>query len=158
VPRIEEQIEIAAKQADVFRFCHDGGRRAEWDEQVKGVELLTPPPIRQGTLLRVDAALAGSVFTWDGEVTGFQFPASSRVRVIDAASSSPFGQGSQLTWQLSASGNSTRFTWIWEYEPRGFIARIKDSLGGRAATQRAIKSSLNNLKAIMEGSRRTHAR
>jgi hypothetical protein len=158
VSRIEEQIDITAKQADVFRFCHDGNRRAEWDEQVKGVELLTPSPMRQGTLLRVDATSGSSVFSWDGEVIGFQFPAQSRVRVIDAASSSPFGRGSQLTWQFSASGNSTRFTWIWEYEPRGFVARIKDSLGGRAATQRAIKSSLNNLKVILEGGRRPHGR
>jgi uncharacterized membrane protein len=150
VPRIEEQIDIDARQPEVFRFVHDMGKRPEWDEQVGRVEILTPGPVRQGTLLRVDATMGGTVFTWDGEVVAYQFPNRSRVRVMDAASTSPFTQGSELSWGFSSAGAGTRFTWIWEYRLRGIIARIKNTLGGQAANQRAIRRSLRNLKEMME--------
>ncbi len=58
MPRIEQSVDITASQPEVFRFCHDVARRANWDEQVARVELLTPPPIRQGSLLRFDASQA----------------------------------------------------------------------------------------------------
>lgn len=151
MPRIEQSIDIASSQAEVFRFCHDVARRPDWDEQVARVELLTPPPIRQGSLLRFDASEAGrSVFSWDAEVVSFKFPHSSQLRVIDAASSSPFARGSQLSWQFSSVGGHTRFTWLWDYQPRGFIARILDRLGGQASTRRAIHNNLNKLKAMLE--------
>ena len=109
MPRIEASIEIAVSQAEVFRFCHDVARRPDWDEQVARVELLTPLPLRQGSLLRFDASQAGrSVFSWDAEVVSFKFPHSSQVRVIDAAFSSPFAPGSQLSWQFSSAGGLTR--------------------------------------------------
>jgi hypothetical protein len=156
VPRIEEQIDIAAIPADVFRLCHSVDSRPEWDEQVIHMELLSPPPIRSGTLLRVDARQAGrSVFSWDGEVITYQFPRSSQVRVIDVASSSPFAPGSQISWQFSSVGSSTRLTWVWDYQAQGILARIFDTLGGRASTQRAIRNSLNKLKAMVESGRRT---
>lgn len=151
MPKIEERIDIDARQAEVFRFCHDAKKRPDWDEQVTRVELLTPAPIRQGTLLRVDATSGGALFTWDGEVTSYQFPSRSQVRVMDAASTSPFARGSHLTWELGSAGTATRFTWVWEYQTRGLIPRVKDALGGRASTQRAIRNSLKNLKDLMEG-------
>ena len=154
MPQIEDTIEIAAPRADVFRFCHDISNWPDWDEQVVHVELLTPRPIRQGTLLRIDSKQGGAVFSWDAEYIRFQLPQGSRVRVIDAASSSPFGKGSELEWELSSVGSSTRFTWIWDYRPHGLIARIVDALGRRASTQKAIQRSLTNLKEMIEGGRR----
>jgi len=158
VPRIEESVDIAVGPADVFRFCHDITRRPKWDRQVVGIEMLTPLPIRQGALLRVDCKPpGGSVFTWDGEYVEFRLSMRSTLRVIDAASSSPFAAGSQLSWEFTQAGGSTRLTWVWDYRPRGFIARIRDSLGGRASTQRAIRTSLGNLKTMLEGGRRAGA-
>lgn len=155
MPQIEAHIDIAAPRADVFRFCHDVTRWPEWDEQVTRVELLTPRPIRQGTLLRIDSKHAGgAVFSWDAEYISFQLPQGSKVQVIDAASSSPFGVGSVVSWQFSPAGAGTRFTWTWNYEPRGFLARLADMLGRRASTQRAIQRSLANLKALVEAGRR----
>lgn len=156
VPIIEETTDIAAGPADVFRFCHDARSRPEWDEQVLRIEFLTPPPIRQGTLLRIDAKPAGgsTVFGWDAEVISYHFPTSSRLRVLDTALSSPFGPGSEINWEFSAVGGGTRVTWTWNYKPRGFIASIRDTLGGRAATQRAIRNSLSNLKSMIEAGRR----
>jgi len=152
MPRIKEQIEIAAARTDVFRFCHDITRRTEWDEQVAQIELLTPRPIRSGTLLRVDAKYErGAVFTWDAEYIEYHIPQNSRMRVIDAASSSPFATESQVSWEFESVGASTRFTWVWDYKSNGIIARIIDTLGRRAATQRAIRRSLVKLKKIIEG-------
>jgi uncharacterized membrane protein len=156
MPYIEEQIEIAAARADVFRFCHDITGWPEWNEQVTGVEVLTPAPVRTGTLLRIDGSSGGSVFSWDAEFVGFQMPGGSRLRVLDAAPSCPFGKGSEITWQLESVGAETRFTWKWDYKPHGFLASITDKLGGHAATQRAIKRSLDNLKAVIESGRRAH--
>jgi hypothetical protein len=155
MPRIEEHIEIAAARVDVFRFCHDVASRAEWDEQVTQIELLTSRPIRTGTLFRVDTSYSGgSVFTWDAEYVDFKLPSTSTVRVLDTAASSPFGAGSELIWEFSSVGNETRFTWIWDYRPRGFLAKIADILGRRAATQRTIKRSMANLKTLIESGRR----
>jgi hypothetical protein len=149
--RIEERIDIAAAPATVFRFCHDPTRRPDWDERVVGVELLTPKPVRRGTLIRVDAGRSGKfLFSWDAEYAEFQFPFSSTLRVLDAAPSSPFDRGSER-WQFGPAGGGTRFALAWDYRPRGFLARIADALGRRASTRRAIQHSLANLKAMIEG-------
>jgi hypothetical protein len=148
--RIEESIEIAAAPTTVFRFCHDLERRPDWDERVVGVEMLTPAPLRRGSLIRVDAGRAGQfLFSWDAEYTDYQFLSGSTLRVIDAAPSSPFKTGAE-TWQFSQSSGGTRFTLTWDYQPRGIIARIGDALGRRAATRRAIRRSLSNLQAHFE--------
>ena len=152
--RIEETIEIAAARADVFRFCHDLKNRPGWDEQIEHVELLTPQPFRQGTLLRVDGKAGGAVFSWDAEVISYQMPSVSKVRVIDAASSSAFAPGSELSWEFSQAGNGTRLKWVWDYKPYGFIASILDKLGRRASTQKAIRRSLESLKVALESGQR----
>ncbi len=155
MPRIEESIDIAAARAEVFRFCHDLASRAEWDEQVAHIELLTPRPIRRGTLFRVDSSQSGgAVFSWDAEYIEFQLPLGSMARVMDSAPSSPFASGSEISWKLNPVENGTRFTWVWDYQPSGILARIADNLGRRAATRRAIKRSLANLKTIIEEGRR----
>jgi len=148
--RIEERIEIAAAPAVLFRFCHETAHRPDWDERVEGVELLTRPPVRRGTLLRIDAGRSGQfLFSWDAEYAEFKFPHSSTLRVLDAAPSSPFDAGSE-SWQFSSVSGGTRFTLIWDYQPGGFFSRIADLLGRRASTRRAIQRSLANLKAMVE--------
>jgi hypothetical protein len=158
MPRIEEKIEIAAARVDVFRFCHDFSSWPEWFEQAVHGELLTPSPVRSGTLLRIDGDTGGSVFTWDAEYVGYQMPNGSTLRVIDAAPTCPFGAGSELNWQLESIGNETHLTWIWQYKPHGFWAGITDKLGGRSRTQRAIQRSLTNLKELIESGRRARIR
>jgi len=151
--RVEESIEIAAPPANVFRFCHELEKRPDWDVRVTRIELLTSKPVRQGTLIRVDAGRGGeALFSWDGEYTRFQYPTSSTVRVLDAAPSSPFKSGSE-TWQFSAVGSGTRLVVIWEYQPRGILSRIGDTLGGRASIRRALRRSLANLKELIESGR-----
>jgi hypothetical protein len=148
--RIEESIEIAAAPTAVFRLCHDLARRPEWDERVVGVELMTPAPVRRGSLIRIDAGRAGQfLFTWEAEYVDYQLPSGSTLKVIDAAPSSPFKVGSE-TWKFEHVGGGARFTLIWEYRPRGFFARLGDALGRRRATQNAIRRSLRNLKALCE--------
>ena len=149
MPRIQESIEINIPRADVFKFCHDIGRRPEWDEQVAHIELLSPKPIRQGTLLSIDAK-GGAVFSWDAEYVAYQFPSESKLRVLDVARTAPFGRGSELRWQFAQSGGSTRMSWVWDYKANGIIASILDMLGKRVMTRRAIKRSLANLKQVLE--------
>jgi len=148
--RIEDHIVIAAAPATVFKFCHDVAHRPEWDERVTRVQLLTSKPIRRGTLVRIDAGRSGNyLFSWDAEYVEYHFPSSSALRVIDAAPSSPFSAGTE-SWQFSSAGGGTRFAVVWEYRPRGIIARIGDVLGRRASTRRAIHRSLVNLKELIE--------
>ncbi len=150
MPRIEESIEIAAAPVAVFKFCHDVARWPEWNERVVGVELLSPKPVRRGTLLNIDAGRAGKfAFSWDAEYTEFQFPRASTLRVINAAPSSPFKAGREI-WKFDSAGGSARFSVVWDYEPRNFIARIGDALGRRAATRAAIQRSLTNVKTLVE--------
>jgi hypothetical protein len=150
MPRLVEQIEIARRPTDIFRLCHDVDRRAEWDERVTRVQVLTPKPIRSGSVVRIDMrATTGSVFGWEGEFVDYSFPSSSRVEVIDAAPSSYFVAGSEA-WLLQTSGAGTLFTLTWDYQPRGLIGRVVDALIGRGTTRRAIKQSLENLKELAE--------
>jgi len=150
VPHIEESIDIAASPANLFRFCHDTALRPKWDERVVSVELITPKPLRAGTLLSIDARHAsGPVFSWEAEYASFQFPSRSELRVIDAAPSSWFSAGSE-EWQFKSVGGGVRFALAWDYQPRGFLRRVLDKLGRRASMQRAIKRSLVNLKTMVE--------
>ncbi len=148
--RIEDHVEIAAAPSTVFRFCHDVDHRTEWDERVVGAELLSGAPVRRGTLVRIDAGRSGKfLYSWDAEYAEFQFPHNSTLKVLDAAPSSPFRSGSE-SWEFSKVGNGTRFSVVWEYQPRNFLSRVGDAVARRAATRRAIKRSLANLKALME--------
>jgi uncharacterized protein YndB with AHSA1/START domain len=151
MPKIQGQIEIDAAAADVFRFAHDAASRSKWDMRVVNMELLTPAPVRSGTLFRVDAGSGGYVsFSWEGEITAFHFPHSSTFRVMDAAPSSPFVRGSTESWEFSSTGGGTRVTISRDYKTRGFIGKVTDALGGRATAKRAIRRSLANLKRLME--------
>jgi len=148
--RIEESINIAAAPMTVFRLCHDFARRPEWDDRVVGIELITPAPVRRGSLVRIEAGRSGQfLFTWDAEYVDYQLPSGSTLKVIDAAPSSPFKSGAE-TWQFSKSADGTQFILTWEYQPRGFIARILDAVGRRSATRRAIRRSLSRLKKLVE--------
>jgi hypothetical protein len=111
MPHIEEHIDIAAPPSEVFRFCHDINHRPDWDEQVTRVELLTPPPIRQGTLLRIDARYGGgSVFSWDAEYIGFQSPLAPAVRAVGSLAPwtvvltlpGPGTTGHEVSWLVSS--------------------------------------------------------
>jgi uncharacterized protein YndB with AHSA1/START domain len=148
--RIEVSTDIAAPRAEVFRLSHDLNRRPDWDERVIGVELITPPPLRRTSLIRIDVGRSGKFkFTWEGEYVSYQMPSSSTVSVIDAAPSSPFKKGTEH-WDFSQTADGTHMTIVWEYEPRGFLSRISDTLGGRSATRNAIRRSLHNLKTLLE--------
>ena len=149
--RIEERIDVAASKTAVFKWCHDPEQRLRWDERWDAVEVLTGPPLRTGTLVRVDSCHAGwPVFSWEGEYVEFQFPRGSRLRVIDAAPSSPFQSGSEKLG-FETIGEETRVTLVWEYSPGGVIARILDALARRSVMRRAIRQSLKNLKEMAEG-------
>jgi hypothetical protein len=148
--RIEASIEIAAAPMTVFRFCHDLARWPEWNTRVVDTEMITSGPVRRGSLIRIDAGRSGQYrFTWEAEYVSYQMPGGSTLKALDVAPSSPFKSGTE-TWQLSQVAAGTRFTLIWEYEPKGFISRVTDALGGRSATQRAIRRSLKNLKTLIE--------
>jgi len=150
MPRLEEQITIARRPSDVFRLCHDMDLRAEWDERVTDVQILTHKPIRTGTVVRVDTHPAvGTLFSWEGEFVDHSFPSSSRLEVIDAAPSSYFAAGFE-EWRFETSGAGTLVKLTWDYQPRGLIGRIVDALMRRGKTHRAIKQSLENLKELAE--------
>ncbi|MCJ7738529.1 MAG: SRPBCC family protein [Anaerolineae bacterium] len=150
MPRIEEQIDIAASTTDVFHFVHNLKSRPDWDERVVGINPLSPGRVRTGTLLSIDAGRGGQyAFSWEAEYSVYQLPKTSVLRVLDTAPSSTFKSGSE-TMEFSSVGDRTRVKLIWEYEARGFLKRILDGLGGRSSTQRAIRKSLANLKAMVE--------
>ncbi len=150
MPRIEAHIDVTAGPSGSFRFCHDMDRRPQWDERVARVKVLTPKPIRRGTVVRVDARppAGGPVFSWEGEFVAYSYPSSSELEVIDAAPSSPFADGSEQ-WRFASRGEGTRITLVWEYEPRGILGRIADTLVRRRRTRRAVERSLENLKQTM---------
>jgi uncharacterized protein YndB with AHSA1/START domain len=150
MPRLKEQIEIARCPTEVFRLCHDVDRRPEWDERLMRIQVLTPKPVRSGTVVRIDTQLAtGKVFSWEGELVDYSFPSRSTVEVIDAAPSSYFVTGSE-EWRLETSNGGTVFTLAWDYSPRGLIGRIVDVLMRRGTIRRAIRQSLENLKELAE--------
>ncbi|MFW6115856.1 MAG: SRPBCC family protein [Chloroflexota bacterium] len=152
MPRIEEQIDVAARPSGAFRLCHDADRRPEWDERVGRMKVLTPKPTRRGTLVRVDGCppTGGPVFSWEGEFVAYSYPSHSRLEVLDAAPSSPFADASE-EWRFERRGEGTRVTLVWNYQPRGILGRIADTLVRRRKTRRAVQQSLENLKRALEG-------
>ena len=150
--RIQASIDVAAAPSDVFRFAHDLDRRTEWDERVVGVEMISSPPVRSGSLVRIEAGRSGQFqFTWDGEYSRYQFPSASAIQVLDAAPSSPFKSGTE-TWEFAKTVDGSRFTLTWVYQPRGVISRIRDALGRRIRSRRTIQRSMKNLKTLIEAS------
>ena len=148
--RIETSIEIAAPRLDVFRYCHNLDQRPHWDERVVGAELITSPPVRRGSLVRIEVGRAGEFdFTWDGEYIEYASPRRSMLRVLDAAPSSPFKSGTE-TWEFTKVDNGTRLSLTWEYQPSGLLSSISDVLGKRSSTRRVIQRSLKNLKSLIE--------
>ncbi len=148
---IVEKIEVGSRPRDVFRLCHDADRRPEWDERVARFRVLTPKPIRSGSLVRVDTqpATGGVVFSWEGEFVEYAYGSRSRLEVIDAARSSYFVSGSE-TWEVGRSGDGARVVFTWEYVPRGILGRIADTLVRRRQIRQAIVQSLKNLKRTAE--------
>jgi hypothetical protein len=150
MPTIEERIEIAAPTSTIFRACHDADKRPEWDVRMKRMQLITPSPIRQGTLFQADAATpGGSVFGWEGEFSEFKYPTSATLKVLDSAPSSPFKSGTE-SWRFDSMEGNTRVTLAWDYQARNFLIRILDMLVGRRTTRTAIRRSLANLKEMVE--------
>lgn len=149
--RIEEQIDVAGSPSAVFRFCHDMDRRPEWDERVTRVKIITPKPVRRGTVVRFDTppSRGGGVFSWEGEFVGYNRPSGSKLAVIDAAPSSYFADGTE-EWGFTRSGEGTRVSLTWEYKPRGIVGRVTDALVGRRSARRAVGESLANLKRMLQ--------
>jgi ribosome-associated toxin RatA of RatAB toxin-antitoxin module len=148
--RIEASIEIAAAPTTVFRFCHDLARWPEWDERVIAAKLITPAPLRRGSLVRIDAGRSGTFhFTWEAEFLDYQFPSSSTIKAYDVAPSSPF-KASTEKWAFDKAENGTRMTLTWEYKPRSLIARLMDVVMRRAGNRHAVQHSLQNLKTMIE--------
>lgn len=148
--RIKESVEIAAAPTTVFRFCHDMAQRPEWDERVIAAKLITPAPLRRGSLIRIDAGRSGAFhFTWEAEYMRYQFPSGSTVKAYDVASSSPFKAGTEQ-WAFDKIGDGTRLTLTWEYKPRSLLARLMDFIMRRTATRHAIQRSLQKLKTLIE--------
>jgi uncharacterized membrane protein len=150
MPTIRQEIRIEAQPAGVFRLCHDFDRRPEWDERVSRAKVLTPKPIRRGTVVRMDTKPPmGDIFSWEGEFVEFHFPSSSRIDVIDVAPSSPFVDGSEEL-ELRRSGSGTELSMRWEYRPRGILGRVLDVIVRQRALRREVAQSLENLKAMIE--------
>lgn len=151
MPRIQQQIEIAARPSNVFRLCHDMDRRPGWDVRISRVKVLTTKPIRRGSVVRIDTdpAYGGAVFSWEAEFVEYHYSSSSKLKVIDAAPSSYFVDGTE-EWRFRKSGAGTTVTVTWEYQPRGILGRIADFLVRRRQTRQAIRQSLHNLKQTLE--------
>ena len=106
----ELETRIARSPAAVFAELIAVERYPQWliASGIKGVELLEPGPLREGSRIRVDQEVAGRAATLDGTVTAFDpdrqfgFEAKDRdgVRVsIDAALAGD-GTATVLRWSV----------------------------------------------------------
>lgn len=151
MPRIEGDIDVRGRPSGAFRICHDMDRRPDWDERVTRAKIITPKPVRTGTVIRLDTPppRGGPVFSWEGEFATYSYPSSSKLVVIDAAPSSYFADGSE-EWSFSPSNSGTRVSLVWEYQPRGILGRITDAFVTRRSVRRAIDRSLENLHRALQ--------
>ena len=149
--RIVGDIDVPGRPSGVFRFCHDMDRRPDWDERVTRAKIITPKPVRTGTVIRVDSLppRGGPVFSWEGAFVTYSYPSSSRLVVIDAAPSSYFANATE-EWSFSRSDGGTQVRLVWEYQPRGILGRITDPLVTRRSVRRAINQTLDNLQRALQ--------
>ena len=151
---IEESISITAAPEAVFDLVQDSARRPEWDERVlrAWVERASAPG--KGARLFVQARVLGPLTaTTELEYVLFERPRRTAVKIVATRGPALMRAGGG-TWIFAGVDGGTRFTTRFGYEVHGgALGRVLDRWFFRGSMERLTRSSLSNLKRLLEPER-----
>jgi uncharacterized membrane protein len=141
---VTSEIVIGRPRAEVAAFAADLANSRAWYENIKSVELRSPPPLAVGSRVAFVAEFMRRRMEYTYEVREL-VPGE---RLVMSTSDGPFPMETTYTWE-DAAGGATRMTLRNRGEPSGF-ARLAGWMLS-AAMRRANAKDLRRLKQILEG-------
>jgi len=149
--RIAESVEVNAPTEEVFAFASDWRYWEKWWVGVSGFKPTTEVTRGNGTRYAYKAWMAGLTVDLETEIQDFIENVGWRGRVTR-------GMPHKTQWVFEAKGNSTRLTYILEYNfPIPVLGALLDILIVQPGWRRRLKKSLHNLKLHLEGRGESHA-
>ena len=145
--KLQREIDIAAPRERVYDVLADPTCLGEWVTIQEELEEAPSGDLEAGSKLRQRMKVAGQRFRLSWTVVQADRP--SRI-VWDGRG--PMGTKAKAIYELAADGHdSTRFSYLNEYElPGGFAGRIAGR-AVQAASGREADRTLRRLKALVEG-------
>jgi carbon monoxide dehydrogenase subunit G len=155
VIRFENSIEVEQSPAEVFEYVSNLDNLAEWQSGVIESRVITPPPMRVGTIFEEDAKVAFWRTKASCTVTELTRP---RLFAFKATSSGPIEYEGSFEFQPSGSGTavkvsgSIRLKGLWRLlqplmasdikrETRGELESIRRNLASRAARSAEVSAA-----------------
>ena len=118
---IAGQIRISQPPEKVFDIVADSRNEPAYNRSMIGAELLTPPPIGQGTRFRARIGRSGVEMLV--ELTEFDRP----LRLGSRTTSPVMNTHGAITF--TADGEGTVMSWDWQVQPRGWLRMLGPFLG-----------------------------
>jgi len=140
---VTTEIEIRRPRADVAAYAADPVNATTWYENIKSVELKTPPPVAQGSRVAFVAEFLRRRLSYTYEITEL-VPGE---RLVMRTADGPFAMETTYVWADTADG-ATRMTLRNRGEPAG-LSRIMAPFMV-TAMRRANTKDLRRLKAVLE--------
>jgi len=138
------EIQIGRPRAEVAAYAADLANSRSWYENIKSVELRTPPPLAVGSRAAFVAEFMGRRMEYTYEVRELVVGE----RLLMSTSDGPFPMETTYTWE-DAAGGATRMTLRNRGEPTGF-GRVAGPVMAMAM-RRANAKDLRRLREILEG-------
>jgi uncharacterized membrane protein len=140
---VETTIEIARPRPEVAAYACDPANAPQWYENIKAVELVTPPPVAVGSRMAFVASFLGRRLAYTYEVVEL----SPGERLVMRTAEGPFPMETTYRFE-DAPGGGTRMTLRNRGEPSGF-AKVGAPVMA-SAMRRANRKDLEQLKALLE--------
>jgi uncharacterized membrane protein len=140
---VETAIEISRPRPQVAAYACDPANAPQWYENIKAVDLITPPPLAVGSRMAFVASFLGRRLAYTYEVVEL----ASGERLVMRTAEGPFPM--ETTYRFEDSpGGATRMTLRNRGEPSGF-AKVGAPMMA-SAMRRANRQDLARLKALLE--------
>jgi carbon monoxide dehydrogenase subunit G len=143
---ITGQIRIGRPPENVFDIVADSRNEPSYNPSMIGVELLTRPPIGQGTQFR--ARMGRSGMDMLVELTEFDRP----LRLASRTTSALMNTHGAITFTADRGG--TVMSWDWKVRPRGWLRLLGPLLGPIGG--RMERQTWSGLKRHLESGDKPH--
>ena len=142
---VNESIEITAPPAEVWAVIMDPHRLGDWVTAHKKVYDAPEGGLSQGDSFEQKLQVVGPSFKVKWTVVE-----ASEPTLAVWEGKGPGGSKADVRYELSESGDGTRFDYCNDFElPGGPLAKVAGGIAGAPATKQA-RESLKNLKELLE--------
>jgi uncharacterized protein YndB with AHSA1/START domain len=142
---VTTETTIGRPLAVVVDYAADPENAPEWYANIRSVEWVTSPEVRQGAQVRFVARFLGRTLAYTYEFVELV----PSVRLVMRTEQGPFPMETTYTW-IALDDQSTRMTLRNRGEPAGFSNLVSPIM--EPAMRRANRKDLTNLKSVLEAS------